>query len=143
MRLFEHLYCLNIYIGTLLTALISNRIERSIRLLYGCCNFKFLTLLYLYFKHFKMENLTSVVQHKSSQICYVGIMIRIMMMMIIIHGRETFTWGKLRYFIRHVSENKACFNLLNPKSSWTRHASYPLKGGWHRNMENKKLSTLI
>jgi len=94
-----------------------------------------LTLLCLHFKHFKMENLTSVAQHKSSQISYVGIMTRIMM---IIHGRESFTQGQLRYFIRHVSENKACFNLLNPKSSWTRHASCPLKEGWHRNMDNKK-----
>jgi hypothetical protein len=81
-----------------------------------------------------MEDLTSVAQHKNSLIGYVGIMIRMMM---IIHGREIVTKGQLRYFIRHVSENKACFNLLNPKSSWTRHASYPLKEGWHRNMDNK------
>jgi hypothetical protein len=41
-----------------------------------------------------MESLTSVAQHKSSEISYVGIMIRMimmMMMMMIIHGRESFT----------------------------------------------------
>ena len=53
MRLFEHLYCLNIYIGTLPTALMSYRMKRDTRVLSRCCNFNS-------FLHFSIRILNSL-----------------------------------------------------------------------------------